>query len=66
MCRLLGYPVERLRFMLKDSAPMALLTHFHLRELFVDIASDIPVVDLNGKMVRGVERPARNQSKAQR
>ncbi|HEY7406567.1 MAG TPA: amino acid adenylation domain-containing protein, partial [Candidatus Angelobacter sp.] len=55
-----GYPAERLRFMLQDSAPMALLTHYHLRELFVDIASDIPIVDLNGDGEEWSDQPATN------
>ena len=59
-----GYPVERLRFMLKDSAPMALLTHFHLRELFVDIANDIPVVDLNGNGEEWSDQPATNPKRS--
>jgi amino acid adenylation domain-containing protein len=59
-----GYPVERLRFMLKDSAPMALLTHFHLRELFVDIARDIPVVDLNGNGEEWSDQPATNPKRS--
>ena len=39
-----GYPVERLRFMLEDAEPAALLMQPHLRDLFVDY--DGPVIDL--------------------
>jgi amino acid adenylation domain-containing protein len=59
-----GYPVERLRFMLKDSAPMALLTHYHLRELFADIASDLPVVELNGNGEEWSDQPATNPKRS--
>ena len=41
-----AYPVERLRFMLEDSAPVALLTQSHLREIFPDSGSALPMVDL--------------------
>jgi amino acid adenylation domain-containing protein len=40
------YPEERLRFMLEDSAPIALLTQGHLRGLFADQELSIPVIDL--------------------
>ena len=40
------YPVERLRFMLEDSAPVALLTQSHLAELFIGIDDTRPVLDL--------------------
>jgi amino acid adenylation domain-containing protein len=42
-----AYPLERLRFMLKDSAPVALLTQAHLQEMFTDIGDRLPVLDLN-------------------
>jgi amino acid adenylation domain-containing protein len=41
------YPRERLRFMLEDSDPAALLTQGHLRGLFQEIGGALPVVDLN-------------------
>jgi amino acid adenylation domain-containing protein len=41
-----AYPVERLRFMLEDSAPVALLTQSHLRELFTELDDALPVLDL--------------------
>ena len=59
-----GYPTERLRFMLKDSAPMALLTHYHLRELFADIAGDLPVVELNGDGEEWSDQPTTNPKRS--
>ncbi len=41
------YPKERLAFMLEDSAPVALLTQGRLENLFVDMAKDLPVIDLD-------------------
>jgi amino acid adenylation domain-containing protein len=41
-----AYPVERLRFMLEDCAPVALLTQAHLRGLFTGIPDAVPLVDL--------------------
>ncbi|HEY4051787.1 MAG TPA: amino acid adenylation domain-containing protein, partial [Acidobacteriaceae bacterium] len=42
------YPVERLRFMLEDSEPVALLTQTHLLGLFGEAQSgpDVPVLDI--------------------
>ncbi len=40
------YPVERLRFMLDDSGPIALLTQSHLAGLFSGIGDRLPVLDL--------------------
>src|SRR5262249_20329313 len=40
------YPEERLRFMLEDSAPVALLTQAHLRGLFAEQELTIPAIDL--------------------
>ena len=41
-----AYPVERLKYMLEDSAPVALLTQGHLQELFTNLREALPVVDL--------------------
>jgi amino acid adenylation domain-containing protein len=41
-----GYPVERLRYMLEDSEPAALLTQEHLQERFTEIDNSLPVLDL--------------------
>ena len=38
-----AYPAERLRFMLEDSQPVALLTQRRLRHLFVDLGSLLPL-----------------------
>ena len=40
------YPLERLRFMLQDSAPVALLTQEHLRGLCSGINDALPILDL--------------------
>src|SRR6202040_2080550 len=37
-----AYPVERLRYMLEDSAPAALLTPSHLEKLFAGIDASLP------------------------
>ena len=42
-----GYPVERLRFMLEDSAAGVLLTQVQLRGLFAEINESLPVLDLS-------------------
>jgi amino acid adenylation domain-containing protein len=42
-----AYPVERLRFMLEDCAPVALLTQGPLRGLFTGIPDAVPLVDLS-------------------
>jgi amino acid adenylation domain-containing protein len=42
------YPVERLRFMLEDSAPVALLTQAHLRERFPESSTLPTVLDVSG------------------
>jgi amino acid adenylation domain-containing protein len=42
-----AYPVERLRYMLEDSAPVALLTHSRLQGLVADLASKAPVIDIS-------------------
>jgi len=43
------YPLERLRFMLEDSAPVALLTQGHLRELFAGLSESLPVLEMAEK-----------------
>jgi amino acid adenylation domain-containing protein len=44
-----SYPIERLRFMVNDSAPTLLLTQRHLRGV-VDAAADtVPIVELGGE-----------------
>lgn len=41
------YPPERLRFMIEDSTPIALLTQKHLQSRFAESFTSIPVLDLN-------------------
>jgi arthrofactin-type cyclic lipopeptide synthetase C len=41
-----AFPVERLRFMLEDCSPVALLTQRHLRGIFAGLSGDLPVLDL--------------------
>ena len=42
-----AYPTERLRFMLQDCCPVALLTQSQLQSLFAGMGDTLPVVDLN-------------------
>jgi amino acid adenylation domain-containing protein len=49
------YPVERLRFMLRDSEPVAVLTQAHLRDILVDLVDASRVIDM------GDGRPWKNQ-----
>ncbi|HEU4562948.1 MAG TPA: non-ribosomal peptide synthase/polyketide synthase, partial [Longimicrobium sp.] len=58
-----GYPVERLRYMLHDSAPAAVLTQGSLEgveALFADV--DVPVIDLEG--AEWADRPATDPERA--
>jgi amino acid adenylation domain-containing protein len=41
-----AYPVDRLKYMIEDSAPVALLTQAHLREALVSVDLAVPVLDL--------------------
>src|SRR5208282_6736887 len=42
-----GYPEERLRYMLEDSAPVALLTQASLRGIFSGLREELTVLDLD-------------------
>ncbi len=42
-----GYPLERLRYMLADSAPSVLLTQGDLAERFREIGDGLPMIDLD-------------------
>ena len=42
-----SYPAERLHFMLKDSAPVALLAQSHLLELLPGLGNGLPIVELD-------------------
>jgi len=41
-----AYPVERLRFMLEDCSPIALLTQTHLAAIFSELSDTLPVLEL--------------------
>ena len=41
------YPSERLAFMLKDSAPLALLTQQSLNDRWADLCGNVPVIELD-------------------
>ncbi len=41
-----GYPIERLTFMVEDSAPVVLLTEGQLKGLFASLEGRIPILDL--------------------
>ena len=43
-----AYPIERLRFMVQDSAPLALLTQSHLARLFSGTGETLPIIQLDG------------------
>ncbi|MGH8656871.1 MAG: non-ribosomal peptide synthetase, partial [Gammaproteobacteria bacterium] len=42
-----AYPVERLRYMVADSAPVVLLTQAHLQELVSGLGQDLPAINLD-------------------
>ncbi len=42
-----AYPAERLRFMLADSEPVALLTQGHLQSVFTELSASLSVVDIS-------------------
>jgi amino acid adenylation domain-containing protein len=52
-----SYPEERLRYMLKDSAPVALLTEGHLHSLFAGLSEAFPVLDLDDRRPRWKDQP---------
>jgi amino acid adenylation domain-containing protein len=53
------YPMERLRFMLEDSAPIVLLTQRGLREIFAGDKPDLMIVELSGGAV-WLDQPSTN------
>src|SRR4029077_6138044 len=57
------YPVERLRFMIEDSAAAALLTQSHLEKLFVGIGDSLPVLDLASATPPWQEHPETNPAR---
>jgi len=59
-----GYPVERLRYMLEDSAPAVLLTQGHLKELFSGISKSLLVLDLAAGSSCWENQPEENPERA--
>ena len=55
-----AYPAERLRFMLEDSSPRALLTQKHLREIFTNIEDTLPVINLPSSASAWLNLPTSN------
>jgi amino acid adenylation domain-containing protein len=55
-----AYPAERLRFMLEDSAPAALLTQSHLEYLFSGLSDILPIYNLDVPEPLWKERPDTN------
>jgi arthrofactin-type cyclic lipopeptide synthetase C len=41
-----AYPAERLGFMIRDAAPIALLTQRHLQPLFPELDPKLPIIDM--------------------
>src|SRR5829696_5127784 len=55
-----AYPVERLRYMLDDSAPVVLLTRDYLRQPLTGIDEAVAIVDLIEVEPRLTDRPETN------
>jgi amino acid adenylation domain-containing protein len=55
-----AYPADRLRFMLEDSAPVAVLTQKHLEGLFASADSKLPVIDLANPNPDWASQPIEN------
>ena len=55
-----AYPGERLRYMLEDSEPVALLTQTHLEGLFPGVSETLPVLDLAAEALPWREQPESN------
>jgi amino acid adenylation domain-containing protein len=58
-----GYPAERLRYMLEDSAPAVLLTEGNLARLFDDQTPNVPVLDLSLETPEWHGQPESNPNK---
>jgi len=54
-----AFPAERLRLMVEDSAPVALLTQTHLRNVFEELGAVLAVIDISATS-RWQEQPERN------
>ena len=55
-----AYPVERLHYMLEDSAPVALLTQSHLQGLFKDVADEVVVIEVGAEASIWDDHPENN------
>ena len=55
-----NYPVERLRYMVEDSAPAVLLTQEHLKELFLEYRDRLPIIDLTEALALWKDQPESN------
>ena len=54
------YPRERLAYMLKDSAPAAVLTQSHLRDLLPAVSDSLPVIAIDGDAPLWASMPGSN------
>jgi amino acid adenylation domain-containing protein len=59
-----AYPTDRLRYMVEDSAPAALLTQGHHKRRFTGIRNSPHFVDLTGPAVAWSNHPATNSERA--
>jgi amino acid adenylation domain-containing protein len=55
------YPVERLRYMVKDSAPTVLLTQSQFKGSFKGLSNFLPIIDLATDSPAWAEEPGTNQ-----
>jgi amino acid adenylation domain-containing protein len=55
-----GYPIQRLHYMLKDSAPVVLLTQKHLNGLFQEVAGALPTIYLEDEAHMWGDQPDTN------
>lgn len=58
------YPAGRLRFMVEDSAPVALLTQSHLKAQFADLDRQVPVIDMEARAAAWSNQPESNPGRA--
>jgi len=58
------YPAERLRYMLEDSGPVALLTQESLEGLFAGLRDDLPIIDLSAAAPPWNNQPKTNPKSA--
>ena len=60
-----AYPVERLQYMLEDSAPAALLTQGRWQGLFSEVGEKLAVVELDEAVLSSRQQPESNPDAAQ-